>query len=199
MPRLRSSVVEVRVVEGALAGLVDDELAGGGIKRCNDVVPGLAANEDPAHRSGIADAQTWRAALDLGRRCVRQIGQVAFARVDDEHAGVARSCEHRTTGRDGALQERDVVAERLAEAAGLQKVALHVDDEQRRARPGELDCGGLGVNKACDWRHRLGPSADPGADRTPLHSAMNEARPMPLYAIRKPYPVAVNSPEYSGG
>ena len=46
---------------------------------------------------------------------------------------------------DRGLEQADVVAERLAEAARLQEVALHVDDEERRAlkRDGErLRLGG---------------------------------------------------------
>ena len=36
-------------------------------------------------------------------------------------------------GSTAAAQQRHVVAERLAEAARLEEIALHVDDEQRRA------------------------------------------------------------------
>ena len=59
---------------------------------------------------------------------------MAFARVDDEEIGGARGVEHRLGRRDRALEQRDIVAERFAEAARLEEVALHVDDEQRRPR-----------------------------------------------------------------
>ena len=63
--------VEIRSVKGALAGLVDDRFAGLGIKLGNDVVTGLAAHENAAHRAGIADGRCAAAADFLGRR---QIG-----------------------------------------------------------------------------------------------------------------------------
>ena len=34
--------------------------------------------------------------------------------------------------RHGRLQPRNVIAERCAEAAGFEKVALHIDDDERR-------------------------------------------------------------------
>ena len=92
-----------------------------------------------------------RAALDLGRRRVGQIGQMAFAGVDDQHAGVARRLQHRRDRLHRARQLRDVVAERFAEAAGLQEVALHVDDEERRGRPVEIDRLGLRGDDAAGW------------------------------------------------
>jgi hypothetical protein len=52
--------------------------------------PAFAANEDAAHRPGIADPQGRRAALDLGRRRIGKIGQMALAGVHDQHAGRAR-------------------------------------------------------------------------------------------------------------
>jgi hypothetical protein len=44
---------------------------------------------------------------------------------------VRASVEHAPARRDHRLQRRDVVAERLAEAARLDEVALHVDDDER--------------------------------------------------------------------
>ena len=80
-------VAEFGGVERALARLVDHDLAVERIQLGNDVVAGLAANENAPHRPGIADAQRRRAALDLGRRRIRQIGQMALAGVHDQHAG----------------------------------------------------------------------------------------------------------------
>ena len=100
---------------------------------------GLAADQDAPHRAGIADAQGRRAALDLGRRRVGQIGQMALAGVHDQHAGIARRIQHGRDRLHRARKLRDVVAERFAEAARLQEIALHVDDEKRRRRPVEID------------------------------------------------------------
>ena len=55
---------------------------------------------------------------------------MALAGVDDQHAGLARGVEHLAQRRDRRLQQRHVVAERLAEAAGLEKIPLHVDDDE---------------------------------------------------------------------
>ena len=120
---------------------------------------GFAADQDPSHRAGIADAQGRRAAFDLGRRRVGQIGQMAFAGVDDQDAGVARRIQHRRDRLHCARQLRDIVAQRLAETAGLHEVALHVDDEKRRGRPVEIDRAWLRGDRAAGGifcaRHRL--------------------------------------------
>ena len=87
--------IEIGGVERALAGLVDHRLAVDRIKLGDDVVAGLAAHQDAAHRTGVADALARRAALDLGRRRVGQIGPVALAGMDDQQAGRARRVEHR--------------------------------------------------------------------------------------------------------
>ena len=73
------------------------------------------------------------AALDLVRRGVGQIGAVTFAGVDHQHAGARAASSTLASAADRRLEPRHVVAERRAEAAGLQKVALHVDDDERRA------------------------------------------------------------------
>ena len=94
---------------------------------------GLAADQDAAHRPGVADALRRLAAGELGGRRVGQVGAVALAGVDHQDAGGARGVERAGAGADRALEQRDVVAERLAEAAGLEEVALHVDDDERGA------------------------------------------------------------------
>ena len=128
-------VAELGGVERALAGLVDHDLAVERIELGNDVVAGLAADQDPPHRPGIADPQRRRAALDLGRRRIGQIGQMALAGVDDQHAGFARRLQHRRDRLHRARELRYVVAQRLAETAGLHEVALHVDDQKRGGGP----------------------------------------------------------------
>ena len=95
-----------------------------------------------------------RAALDLGRRRIGQIGQMALAGVHDQHADVARGIQHGRDRLHRARELRDVVAERFAEAAGLDEVALHVDDEKRRRRPVEIDRLGLrgdGTDGRLSW------------------------------------------------
>jgi hypothetical protein len=59
---------------------------------------------------------------------------MALAGVDHLQPGRAPGVEQRAVGRDRPPQLADVVAEHLAEAAGLEEVALHVDDHQRAAR-----------------------------------------------------------------
>ena len=69
--------LEVGGVERALAGLVDHRLAGGGGEFGDDVVAGLAAHQDAAHRAGIADAAgelAARAALPAAGRKGRADG-----------------------------------------------------------------------------------------------------------------------------
>ena len=81
-----------------------------------------------------------RAAVELGGRAVRQVRLVALAGVDHHDAGLAGGGDQRGQRRHHLEQLVDVVAEALAETAGQQEVALHVDDDQR----------GL----ACDERER---------------------------------------------
>ncbi len=50
---------------------------------------------------------------------------------------------------DRRLQQRDVVAERGAEAARLQEVALHVDDDERR--PADVDLKRIRFGLDPDW------------------------------------------------
>ena len=93
-------------------------------------MPWFAANQDAAHRSGRADAHRRVAALDLVGRRIVQIGTVTFAGVDHHHAGAPRRSQHVADRPDRGLEAAHVVAERGAEAAGLQEVALHVDDDE---------------------------------------------------------------------
>ena len=132
--------VEVGLVERALAGLVDHGLAVDGVELGDDVVAGLAANENAAHGALVADAHGRRAALDLGARCVRQIGAMTFTRVDDRQPVAAGGAQQLAQGRDDFGKLRHIVAERLAETAGLEEVSLHVDDDE--CRPPRVDDNG---------------------------------------------------------
>ncbi len=70
------------------------------------------------------------------------VGTVAFPRMDDEDRGFARRRQHLAAGLDRGFEQSDVVAERLAEAARLQEIALHIDDNERGA--GKIDADVLG-------------------------------------------------------
>ena len=76
---------------------------------------------------------------------VGQVGAVALAGVDDEHARFRAAASTRSVGGNRGEQER-VVTERLAEAAGIDEVALHVDDEQRGRRRIEIELVGFRRN-----------------------------------------------------
>ena len=65
----------------------------------------------------------------------------------------ARAVEQRPARLDRGAQQRDVVAEGLAEAARLQEVALHVDDDQGRA-PG-VDGDGVRLRVDDDLAHAI--------------------------------------------
>src|SRR6266446_4897998 len=67
--------VEVGGGKGAVPRFVDDRLARQRIKFGDDVVPGLAAYQDPAHRAGVADTGGKPAPRLLRRRQVGKIGR----------------------------------------------------------------------------------------------------------------------------
>src|SRR5215831_15389579 len=130
--------VEVRGVEGALTRLVHHRLPRLRIELLYDVVPLLATHEDATHGPGIADARGEPPSRLLGRRAAGEIGPMALARVDDEEPARACGLEHLLGGRHGAAQQGDVVAEGLAEAAGVDEVALEVDHQKGRGVGMEL-------------------------------------------------------------
>ena len=123
--------VEIGGVERALAGLVDDRLAGLRVKLRNDVVTGLAAHQNAAHRPGVADRGRAAAAYFLGRRQIEEVGPMALTRMERRKTGGAPGRQQPTVRFDRPAQLRDVVAEHFAEAAGLEKIPLHVDNQQR--------------------------------------------------------------------
>ena len=93
MPRLRNSSCRSVAKNAPLPGLSTTGSPSSGASAGDDVVPRLAANQDAPHRAGRADAQRWRAALDLRARCVGEVGAMALTRVHDEHAEAARRVE----------------------------------------------------------------------------------------------------------
>src|SRR5579872_2664662 len=77
----------------------------------------------------------------LGPVQIRKVGLVALARVDDRQAGGAEGFDQSANRRHDLLQEAHVVAQSGAEAARLDKIALHVDHDQRSVRrvEGEIE------------------------------------------------------------
>ena len=130
----------------ALARLVDHRFTLDGIQLVDDVVALLAADQDAAHRTVLAD-EGLAAAGQFRRRTVGQVRSVAFAGVDHEHADVAGTVEHVLDGLDGGKQQRGVVAQRFTKAAGQHEIALHVDDEQRRAVDIEVQGEGFCIDR----------------------------------------------------
>jgi len=116
-----------------LPGLSITGSPGCGYQFAHDIVPGLAAIRmrpiDRRHRCLRRRA----AASTLARGASAISGRCPLARVD--HQGKTRACGAGSTPctGDAARELREVVAERGAETAGLEKVALHVDDDERSA------------------------------------------------------------------
>ena len=71
---------------------------------------------------------------------------MALAGMDDQQAGGAPRRQQPAVRLDRAAQLRDVVAQHFAEAAGLEEVALHVDDQQRATRWHEFELVGFCPN-----------------------------------------------------
>jgi hypothetical protein len=74
---------------------------------------------------------------------------MAFAGMDHQHAVLARRLQHSPDRLYRSGEQRHVVAERSTEAARLQEVALHVDDDERGSRHVDLDGIWLGFDP--DW------------------------------------------------
>jgi hypothetical protein len=66
--------------------------------------------------------------------------------MDHQHTHAPRRVEHALAWRNDCLQRRDVVAESFAEPAGLDEIALHVDDEECRGSGIERELVGFGRN-----------------------------------------------------
>ncbi len=96
---------------------------------------------------------------------------MTLAGVDDEDAGLARRCQHRGDRADGAAKLGYVVAQHGAEAAGLDEIPLHVDDDERGG--GRLELEGIGLSRYF-W-HGQPPSEGSGRrrDRENLRLALS--------------------------
>src|SRR5258706_1441953 len=132
--RLPQQVPQRGGVEGPLAGLEDDGLTRQRRQVRHDVIARLAVDQDAAHGPGVADAHRRASAAALGGRTVGEIGAMSLARVQHAEAvGPTPGEELPHRGHDGG-EPAHVVAEGLPEAAPLDEVALHVDDDQGRRR-----------------------------------------------------------------
>src|SRR5206468_2928411 len=131
--------VEAGGVKAALAGLVDDDLAGMGRELRDDGVPGLAAGEDPAAAAEVADAQAMAArAPALVRVEVGGIAAMALARMDHGPAGPARGAEQVRDHADWPAGVGDALAELVDPAARCTEIDLHVDHQEGGVRGPEI-------------------------------------------------------------
>ena len=163
--------------ERTFARLVDYGLPRQWSEFWNDVVTGLAANEDSSHRTEIADAWTVAAAFFFRRWQIGKIGAVAFAGVHDDEAVRAPRVKQPADWRDRPAQLRHVVAERFAKAAALEKVALHIDDDQRAFCRNEMKRPWLGGNGYRRWGYGIQAAMwAMGAVQTPACSRARATR-----------------------
>jgi hypothetical protein len=115
---------------------------------------------------------------------------MAFARVHDEHAEAARRVEERATRRHGGVQQRHVIAERLAESAGSRKsrcmsmitsavaprsIAIDAGSASTRTRRG-VRRGKSGGTVAIGGRYRRNPLAIRKKQTSPDRCARSESK-----------------------
>ena len=139
--------IECRSVawKAPLPGLSMTGSPGSGIELGDDVVAGLAAHQDAPHRARRRRCEVLlrpRTFLAGGRseRSGRWPSRVCI----DQQAGGAPGRQQPAVRLDRAAQLRDVVAQHLAKAAGLEEVALHVDDQQGAFGRPQFERIGLG-------------------------------------------------------
>jgi len=87
-----------------------------------------------------------------------------LAGMDHQHADAASRIQHLPARLDRRLQTRHVIAERLAETARLEEIALHIDDHQCRAI--EIDGKRRRFSVEIHFRH-MRPSYIPVAKLSP--------------------------------
>ena len=81
---------------------------------------------------------------------------MAFPCMEHRESGGAPRRQELAVWLDGAAQLRDVVAEHLAKAARLEKVTLHVDDDERAMLRKEHEFVGLGLDPNGAFRQFCG-------------------------------------------
>ena len=120
----------------------------------------------------VADAQARVAAIALGRRAIGQVGPVRLAGVDHQAAGVAPGLEQACIAGTMASSSETSLPRRLAEAAGLDEVALHVDEDQggfRRARIRRGKGWRLFACRTFDEPHEATTACSPAPHVRPQH------------------------------
>jgi hypothetical protein len=81
--------------------------------------------------------------FELAERRITQIRAMTFARMQNAHALLTGGCEQVLTGLDGGTQMADIIAEHLAKSPRLQKITLHVDQQQGGS--GHFKRNGIGL------------------------------------------------------
>src|SRR5947209_4610127 len=123
--------MEIGGVKGALAWFRDHDLAGPWLKTWNEVIARLALDENSPHRPDIADLQCSSSAAALRGRTIRKVGTVALLGVHDRPTAFPEGPQELFHGRYCGRQAPHIVAQDGAESAGFEKIALHVDDQER--------------------------------------------------------------------
>ena len=136
MPRGAQQAVEVGVEEGAVARLLDDDVAGLRRQRLHQLVVPAALGQQLALQLGPRAHRLERVRLvPVGRaRAARLdiVGVPAVLEEDHRHAGGARGVGRLLDLLDRRRRARDVEAREVEIAAGRGIGVLHVDDDQRR-------------------------------------------------------------------
>jgi hypothetical protein len=162
-----------------LPGFADHELAGSWGEVGDDRESGLAFDEHPSHRARITDPKARLPASSLRGRAVRKIGRMALLGVEDGPLEAPKQGQKLMHHRHDPPERSHVVPERLAEAAGLDEVALHVDDDKPEVADGALEIVGL----CGDGRHLRacekivaseGRSRSAGAQETAVYVEIHE-------------------------
>lgn len=135
--------MQPRTPEAPLPWFVNDSFAGQGSQLVDDVVPVLSTNEQAAHRTLVANAEgvmaargAYLAQLFRGRQ-VGQVRLMALAGVNDMAVDRAEDVEDFLDGwHNGSSlgKDRIVAALDAAKAAGINKVALNIYDDERCCR-----------------------------------------------------------------
>ena len=123
--------------------------------------PGFAADQDAAHRARRrrSHGAARRAIFLAGGRSARSGRWPSRVWMTSSPAARARR-EQPAVRLDRAAQLRHVIAEHFAEAARLEEIALHVDDQQRAMRRRERELVRFG-GKIDGRSHLVGPLRGP--------------------------------------
>ena len=117
---------------------------------------------------------------------------MALAGVDHGPALLPGQVDQRRDGRHDGFEQRDIIAEGMAEAAGLNEIALHVDHDERRMT--RVEPVRIGVGRDVDHGTFLLPLAGEGAPAE--WGRMREGRGAPCPLIRRR---VASTPSPAGG